>query len=387
MPPDIDADSTPRPASPPANGSESSDPAVIHPNGNGLRPDDAAVGDPNLTDLVGVLHRRRWWIAGIMAVAALIGYGLGSRLPLESQAETRLLLVEPSEEAAVLPGPQPLPLQERQSLVISRVESQKVRADVTKALRLEPGDIKSVSADAAEGESFVTVTVTTVDGVDTAAITDRVAASVVEQQRAAIQARSEALANELRKTADDTDAEIAAVDAQLEQLSHDIAVLQLQVDRNAGTDASVDPQVALAVKTDMATGLRNNRAALLATQADFESRAKEADVAGAISSGGLEVYTPAGTARHDPSDPADAAQRARGLDCPDRASVRCLLRRLPRRGTAGSPCADRRTRVGRSYGRSRASRGRSRVGGRVGGRGRCCRRRRTKLKSRERTDR
>ena len=298
MPPDIDSDSdsTPRSASPPANDPKVNHPAVIQPQGNGLRPDDAVDGDPNLTDLVGVLHRRRWWIAAIVALAALFGYGLGARSPLESQAETRLLLVEPSEEGAVLPGPEPLPLEERQSLVISRAESAQVRADVTEALGLEPGDIKSVSADAAEGESFVTITVTTVDGVDTAAITDRVAASVVEQQREAVGARSDALAGELRRTANDTNAEIAEVDAQLEQLSRDIAVLQLQVDRNAGTDASVEPQVALAVKNDMATGLRNTRAALLATQSDFERRAKEADVAGAVSSGGLEVYTPAGTA-------------------------------------------------------------------------------------------
>jgi hypothetical protein len=282
---------------PPANGPEANDPAVTQPQGNGLRPNDAAVGDPNLTDLVGVLHRRRWWIAAIMALAALVGYGLGSLSPLEGQADTRLLLVEPSEEGAGLfSAPEPLPLEERQSLVISRAESQQVRADVTEALGLEPGDIKSVSADAAEGESFVTITVTTVDGVDTAAVTDRVAASVVEKQREAVGERSNALADELRQTANDTNAEIAAVDAQLEQLSRDIAVLTLQVDRNAGTDASVDPQVALAVKTDMATGLRNTRAALLATQADFERRAKEADVAGAVSSGGLEVYTPAGTA-------------------------------------------------------------------------------------------
>ena len=295
MRPDDDADSTPRPASPPANGSEANDPAVNQPRGNGLRPNDAAVGDPNLTDLVGVLHRRRWWIAAIVAIAALVGYGLGSRSPLEGQADTRLLLVEPSEEGAGFSTPEPLPLAERQSLVISRAESQKVRADVIDALGLEPADIKSVSADAAEGESFVTITVTTGDGVDTAAITDQVAASVVEQQREAVGARSEALAGELRQTVEETNAEIAAVDAQLEQLSRDIAVLQLQVDRNAGTDDSVDPQVALAVKSDMATGLRNNRAALLSTQADFERRAKEADVAGAVSSGGLEVYTPAGT--------------------------------------------------------------------------------------------
>jgi uncharacterized protein involved in exopolysaccharide biosynthesis len=269
---------------------------VIQPQGNGLRPNDAAAGDPNLTDLVGVLHRRRWWIAAITALAALVGYGLGLRSPLEGQADTRLLLVEPSEEGAGFSTPEPLPLEERQSLVISRAESQQVRADVTEALGLEPGDIKSVSAEAAEGESFVTITVTTVDGVDTAAITDRVGASVVEKQREAVGERSNALADELRQTAEDTNAEIAAVDDQLERLSRDIAVLTLQVDRNAGTDASVDPQVALAVNTDKANGLRSTRAALLSTQADFERRAKEADVAGAVSSGGLEVYTPAGTA-------------------------------------------------------------------------------------------
>ncbi len=294
MHPDIDADSTPQPASPPANGAKANDRAVIQTQGNGLRP-QPAVGDPNMSDLVGVLHRRRWWIAATVAVAALVGYGLGLRSPLESQAHTSLLLVEPSEEGAVLPAPDPQPLAERQSLVISRAESPQVRADATKALGLEPGDIKSVSAHAGENESFVTITVTTVDGVDTAAITDQVAASVVEQQREAVGARSKAFADELRRTAKDTDAQIAAVDVQLEQLSRDIALLKLQVDRNAGTDASIDPQVALAVKTDTATGLRNTRAALQSTQADFERRAKEADVEGEVSSGGLEVYSPAGT--------------------------------------------------------------------------------------------
>jgi uncharacterized protein involved in exopolysaccharide biosynthesis len=324
--PDIDADSTPGPASPPVNGPNPDDPPVIRPQGNkprpndppvirpqgnkpwpndppvvrpqanGLRPNDAAIGDPNLTDLVGVLHRRRWWIAAIVALAAVVGYGLGSRSPLESRADTRLLLVEPSEEGTVLPASDPLPLEERQSAVVSRAESHVVRAEVAEALGLKPGDIKSVSADAAEGESFVTIAVTTVDGVDTAAITDRIAASVVEQQREAVGARSNALAGELRRAAKDTNAEIAAIDAQLEQLSRDMAVLKLDAGRKTGTDASVDPQVALAVKTDMATGLRSSRAALVSTQADFEHRAKEADVAGAVSSGGLEVYEPAGTA-------------------------------------------------------------------------------------------
>ncbi|MGH2477921.1 MAG: hypothetical protein ACRDIL_21950, partial [Candidatus Limnocylindrales bacterium] len=70
---------------------------MIRPPGNGVRSNDAATGDPNLTDLIGVLHRRKWWIAAIVALAALVGCGLGSRSPLESRADTRLLLVEPSE--------------------------------------------------------------------------------------------------------------------------------------------------------------------------------------------------------------------------------------------------------------------------------------------------
>ena len=252
------------------------------------------LGDPDVADLLGVLHGHRWLVAAILALAASIGYGFGTRSAVESQADTRLLLVDPSEEGAVLPTSEPLPLEERQSAVVSRAESLRVRAEVTEALGLGPGDIKSISAVAEEGESFVTITVTTVEGVETGAIADQVAASVVEQQREAVGARSDALADELRQSAKDTNAEIATVDAQLEQLSRDIAVLQLNVNRNAGSDASVDPQVALAVKTDKANGLRSNRAALLATQADFERRAKEADVAGAVSSGGLEVYEPAG---------------------------------------------------------------------------------------------
>lgn len=263
---------------------------------NGLREKDPALGDPNLTDLVGVVYRRRWWVVAIVALAALVGYGLGARSPLESRSDTRLLLVEPSEDGAVSPASGPLPLAERQSAVISRAESQRARAEVTEALGLEPGDIKSVSADAEEGQSFVTITVTTVEGVDTAAVTDEVAEWVVDEQREAMRARSDALAGELRRSAEATNFEIAAVDAQLEQLSRDIAVLTLDVDRNAGTDASVDPQVALSIKTDKANGLRSTRAALLSTQSDFERRAKEADVAGAVGSGGVELYQPAGTA-------------------------------------------------------------------------------------------
>lgn len=252
-------------------------------------------GDPDVTDLLGVLHAHRWLVVAILALAASLGYGFGSRSPVESRADTRLLLVDPSEESAVFPTSDPLPLEERQSAVVSRAESQRVRADVTKTLGLRPGDIKSISAVAEEGESFVTITVATVEGVDTGAIADQVAESVVEEQREAVGARSDALASELRQSAEDTNAEIAAIDAQLTQLSREIAVLQLDVGRNAGTDASVEPQVQLAVKTDSANGLRSQRTELLATQADFERRAKEADVAGTVSSGGLEVYEPAGT--------------------------------------------------------------------------------------------
>jgi hypothetical protein len=263
---------------------------------NGLRDNDPAPGDPNLTDLVGVLHRRRWWVVGIVALAALVGYGLGARSSLESRADTRLQLVEPSEDSVVSSASNPLPLEERQSAVISRAESPRARTEVSEALGLEPGDIKSVSASAEEGQSFVTIAVTTVDGVDTAAITDQIAQRVVEEQRDAMRARSDTLAGELRRQAKAINNEVAAVDAQLEQLSRDIAVLTLDVDRNAGTDASVDPQVALAVQTDKANGLRSRRAALLSTQADFERQAKNADVAGAVGSGGVELYQPAGSA-------------------------------------------------------------------------------------------
>jgi hypothetical protein len=293
--PDADADSSHGSASPGGNGRNANNPLGNGARENGPRANDPMLGDPDLTDLLGVLHAHRWLVVAILALAASLGYGFGSRSSVESRADTRLLLVDPGEEGAVLPTSDPLPLEERQSAVVSRAESQRVRADVTEALKLGPGDIKSISAVAEEGESFVTITVTTVEGVDTGAIADRVAASVVEQQREAVGARSDALASELRQSAKDANADIATIDAQLEQLSRDIAVLQLQVNRNAGTDASVDPQVALAAKTDQANGLRSNRTALLSTQADFERRAREADVAGTVSSGGLEVYEPAGT--------------------------------------------------------------------------------------------
>jgi hypothetical protein len=291
----MDADSTHGAASPQVNGRDANNPLGNGARENGLRASDPMPGDPDVTDLLGVLHAHRWLVVAILALAASLGYGFGSRSPVESRADTRLLLVDPSEESAVFPTSDPLPLEERQSAVVSRAESQRVRADVTKALGLRPGDIKSISAVAEEGESFVTITVATVEGVDTGAIADQVAESVVAEQREAVGARSDALASELRQSAEATNAEIAAVDAQLTQLSRDIAVLQLDVGRNAGTDASVEPQVQLAVKTDKANGLRSQRAELLATQADFERRAKEADVAGTVSSGGLEVYEPAGT--------------------------------------------------------------------------------------------
>lgn len=296
MGPDFDAGSAHGPASPPASGPRGNDPGANGARANGLRHNDPAPGDPNLTDLVGVLHRRRWWVIAIVALAALVGYVLGARSPLESRADTRLQLVEPSEDGAVSPASDPLPLEERQSAVIARAESPRARTAVTDALGLEPGAIKSVSADAEEGQSFVTIAVTTVEGVDTAAITDQVAEWVVEEQRDAMRARSDALAGELRREANAIDTEIAAVDGQLEQLSRDIAVLTLDANRNAGLDASVDPQVAIAVKTDKANGLRSTRAALLSTQSDFERQAKEADVAGAVSSGGVELYQPAGAA-------------------------------------------------------------------------------------------
>lgn len=291
----MDADPSQGSAPPPVNGRNANNPLGNGARENGLRATEPMPGDPDVTDLLGVLHAHRWLVVAILALAASVGYGFGSRSPVESRADTRLLLVDPSEEGAVLPTSDPLPLEERQSAVVSRAESQRVRADVTKALGLKPGDIKSISAVAEEGESFVTINVATVEGVDTGAVADQVAASVVEEQREAVGARSDALASELRQSAENTNAEIAAIDAQLAQLSRDIAVLQLDVNRNAGSDASVDPQVQLAVKTDRANGLRSTRAALLTTQADFERRAKEADVAGTVSSGGLEVYEPAGT--------------------------------------------------------------------------------------------
>jgi len=284
VPPETNAASSYGPARPRVNG----------PHANGPTASDPQLGDPEVTDLLGVLHRRRWWIGAVMAVAALVGYGLGSLSPVEARAETRLLLTETSEEGVLSPPPDLVPLEERQSAVVSRVESPVTRADVTEALRLEAGDIKTISAKAEEGESFVTITVTTVDGVDTAVITDQVAESVIEQQRAAFGERSGALADELRRSAADIDTEIAAIDAQLQQAAWDIAVLQIDVDSSTGTDAGVNAAAELALRIDMATGLRSTRAALVSTQSDFERRAKEADVAAAVSSGGLEVYALAG---------------------------------------------------------------------------------------------
>jgi uncharacterized protein involved in exopolysaccharide biosynthesis len=270
-------------------------PEVHGPHGNGTRANGTQPGDPEVTDLLGVLRRRRWWIAAVLAVAALVGYGIGLLSAVEKRAETRLLLVDTSEESVESPASGPLPLDERQSAVVSRAESQRTRAEVTRALALEPGDIKSISASAAVGQSFVTITVTTDDGVDAAAVTDRVATSVVEQQRDAVRERLEALAEELRQAATGTNDEIAAVDAQLAPLSREIATLQVQVDRSTGTTAGVDPLVELALKNDQATGLRSTRAALVTTQSDYERRARDADVAAAVSSGGVQVYETAGT--------------------------------------------------------------------------------------------
>ena len=112
------------------------------------------LGDPDVTDLLGVLHGHRWLVAAILALAASVGYGFGSRSPVESQADTRLLLVDASEEGAVLPTSDPLPLEERQSAVVSRAESLRVRAEVTEALRLGPGDI--LIAEDLTGQGHVT---------------------------------------------------------------------------------------------------------------------------------------------------------------------------------------------------------------------------------------
>jgi uncharacterized protein involved in exopolysaccharide biosynthesis len=286
----VPAETNPRsPASPPVPASHR--PAPLGSNGT-----YSELDDPEVTDLLGVLHRRRWWIAAVVGLGALIGYGLGSLSPVEARAETRLLLTEPSEESVLSRPPEQVPLEERQSAVVARVESPVTEADVIDELDLEPGDIKSISADAEEGESFVTVRVTTDEGVDTAVITDQVAETVIDQQRDAFGARSNALAAELRQSAADIDTEIAAVDAQLQQSSRDIAALQGEVDRSAGTSAGLDSAAELDLKTEMASGLRSTRAALVSTQSDFERRAKEADVAAAVSSGGLEVYAPAGAA-------------------------------------------------------------------------------------------
>jgi hypothetical protein len=248
--------------------------------------------DPEVTDLVGVVYRRRRWIALIMVVAAAVGYGLGSRSPVENQAETRLMLVS-SEEGVSQPS-EPVPLEERQSAVVSRAESQLVEADVTEALDLGPGDIKSISAESPEMASVVTIKVTTAHDADTAAITDQVADSVIELQRDAVQERSAALAGELRASAASIDGEIAGLDAQLAQLAQEASALQLEVDQNPGTEAGVAAFAQLTVKNDTIAGLRSTRAGLVTTQSDFERRAREADVSAAASSAGVQLEAPAG---------------------------------------------------------------------------------------------
>jgi hypothetical protein len=253
---------------------------------------DHRLRDPEVTDLVGVAYRRRWWIGLVMVVAAASGYVLGSRSPVENKADTTLLLV--GSEAGVAEPADPVPLEERQSTVVSRAESRPVEAEVTEALGLRPGDIKSISAESPEAESVVTITVTTVDSVDTAAITDEVAASVIAQQRNAIRERSAALAAELRGSAAAIDAEIAAVDGQLAQLAQEAAALQATADSNPGAPDGIDALAQLSVKNDTIAGLRGTRTGLVTTQSDFERRAREADVSAAASSGGVELESPAG---------------------------------------------------------------------------------------------
>jgi uncharacterized protein involved in exopolysaccharide biosynthesis len=248
--------------------------------------------DPEVTDLVGVVYRRRWWIVLIMVVAATGGYALGSLSPLENQADTRLLLVG-SEEGVSEPA-EPVPLEERQSAVVSRAESRPVEAEVTEALALGPDDIKSISAESPEAESVVTITVTTDHGLDTAAITDRVADSVIAQQRNAVRERSAALAEELRGSAAALDGDIAAVDSQVAQLVQEAAGLQAEVNANPGTPAGAEAQARLTVTSERIVGLRSSRAGLVTTQSDFERRAREADVSAAASSGGVELESSAG---------------------------------------------------------------------------------------------
>ncbi|HEX5946831.1 MAG TPA: hypothetical protein VFY82_11165 [Acidimicrobiales bacterium] len=253
---------------------------------------DHRLPDPEVTDLIGVVYRRRWWILLVMVVAAAAGYALGSQSPRENQAETRLLLV--GSEQGVSAPVEPLPLEERQSAVVSRAESRPVEAEATEALDLAPGDIKSISAESPEAESVVTITVTTKHGLDTAAITDRVATSVIAQQRNAVRERSAALAEELRGSAAAIDGDIAAVDGEVAQLVQEAGSLQAQVDANPGTVAGAEAQARLTVTSETIAGLHSSRASLVTTQSDFDRRAREADVSAAASSGGVELESPAG---------------------------------------------------------------------------------------------
>src|SRR5690606_33051695 len=120
-------------------------------------PRDIQLRDPQVTDLVGVVHRRRWWICLVMVVLAAGGYALGAQSPVENKAETTLLLVG-AEEGAGEPA-EPVPLEERQSAVVSSAESRSVETEVIEELGLEPGDIKSISAESPEAETVVTITV------------------------------------------------------------------------------------------------------------------------------------------------------------------------------------------------------------------------------------
>src|SRR5690606_37136624 len=264
------------PTTSPANGSGASGSWS-----NGAYRGEHRLTDPNVTDLLGALYRQRWRVAAALLAAALAGYGIGWRSPAETRAGLRLLLVERSDEGLVTAPSDPLPLPERQSALVSRVESQRTRTDAIEALGLGPGDITSVSAEAEEGESFVTIEVTTSEGVDPAAVTNEVAESVVAQQRNAVRERFEALAAELQASAAQIDPEIQAIDARLQQLAQEMAQLQLTVDRATGTDASVDPQVNLTLRNDEATGLRSTRTALLSTKSDSERQDREANVAAA----------------------------------------------------------------------------------------------------------
>jgi hypothetical protein len=242
-----------------------------------------------VNDLLGELYRRRWWIGAVLVLAALTGGVLGARSPLESRSDVRLLLTDTTEETALTSALQTLPIEERQTAVTSRVESQLTRDRVVEALDLAPDAIRGISADAGEGSSLIAVHVTTVSGVDASEVADWVAREVVEQQGAAARERLDALGRQLRDAGASMQEEIAALEAALQALVREIAVLQLEVDASEGTG---DPHAAieLALKSDEAAGMRSTRSALHETQADFERRAREAEVAAAVRTGGLEVY-------------------------------------------------------------------------------------------------